>query len=256
MSQARIVVDELKRILRENGYSYRDVAARLDLSEASVKRLFSQADFSLERLEKVLAMAGLDFSDLMDRVNSRREFLSELTPEQEEALVGDPDFFVITFLVLNRWRIEEIVEEYDFTPQVVEKVLLRLNRLKLIELLPLNRYRLLTSRNFTWRRHGSVSRFFRRTVLPEFFDSQFRDPGEDLRFLGGMLSADSALEMNDGIRRLARQFAELTEQDSRLPLSRKAGCSAVLGFRPIEYSIFRERRRPDRPPRRLDLGSD
>lgn len=253
MAEAHTLVAELKRALREAGYTYRDVAAHLELSEASVKRMFARENFTLARLERVLGLVGLDFSELVERVNARREFLSELTMEQEEALVSDPEFFVITFLVLNRWTLDEIVAEYEFTEREVERVLLKLNRLQVIELLPLNRYRLLTSRNFAWRRHGSVSQFFKEKVLPEFYASEFRAPGEELRFLGGMLSADSLREMQDGINRLARQFAELADQDSRLPLAQKTGTSAVLAVRPIEYSMFTERRREGRPPRRLKL---
>ena len=145
MAQTAMLLAELKRALREAGYTYRDLAAHLDVSEPTVKRMFSQANFTLGRLERCLAFVGLDFSELMERVNGRRDFLSELTREQEDALVGDPELFVITFLVLNRWKIEQIVERYNFTEQQVEKTLLMLNRLKLIELLPLNRYRLLTA---------------------------------------------------------------------------------------------------------------
>ena len=253
MSQAQTLVDEVKRALREAGLTYRDVAEHLQLSEASVKRLFASGSFSLARFDKVLALLGLDFSELMERVHRRRELLSELTVEQEEALVGDPDFFVLAFLVLNRWTVEQIVAEYDFTQREVESALLRLNRLKVIELLPLNRYRLLTSRNFAWRKNGSVSRFFREHVLPEFYASDFRAAGDELRFVGGMLSADSIAEMQDGVSRLARRFAELAEHDAALPLEEKTGTSAVLAFRPIEYSMFAERRRKDRRARRLDL---
>jgi hypothetical protein len=40
------IVTELKRALRENGLTYADVAEKLSLSTASVKRLFSSGDFS------------------------------------------------------------------------------------------------------------------------------------------------------------------------------------------------------------------
>lgn len=254
MSQTLALVAGLKRAMKEAGRTYRELAAHLELSEASVKRMFTQQGFSMERMEQSLAFIGLDFSELVERVNSRREFLSELTAEQEDALVSDPDFFVVTFLVLNRWSLTEIVSEYDFSERQVEQVLLKLNRLNVIELLPLNRYRLLTSRNFAWRRQGSVSQFFKQRVMPEFFGSDFAGPGEEMRILGGMLSAASIAEMQEGVARLARRFAELAEQDSTLPLEAKTGCSAVLAFRPIEYSMFVERRRADRPVRRLKLG--
>ncbi|MEM1173271.1 MAG: helix-turn-helix domain-containing protein [Pseudomonadota bacterium] len=253
MSQAQTLVDEVKRALRENGQTYRDVATHLSLSEASIKRLFANGQFSLDRFDKLLDLIGIDFSELMERVNRRREFLSELTVEQEKALVTDPDFFVVTFLVLNRWSFRQIVDEYRFSERQVESALLRLNRLKVIELLPQNRYRLLTTRNFSWRKNGSVSRFFREQVLPEFYASEFRAAGEELRFVGGMLSADSIAEMQDGVGKLARRFAELAEQDAGLPLNEKIGTSAVLAFRPIEYSMFTERRRTGRVSARLDL---
>ena len=245
MSNAHILVRELKSALREQGLTYSDVASHLELSEASVKRLFANETFTLDRLERILGLLGIDFTELVERVNRKREFVSELLPEQEAALISDPDTFVIAFLVLNRWSIDEIVREYVYTERDVERVLLKLNRLKMIELLPLNRYRLLTSRNFTWRREGSVQRFFREHVMPELLDSEFHGPGEELRFLGGMLSRASIEEMQDGIDKLSRRFAELAERDAQLPLEEKTGCSALLAFRPIEYSMFVERRRPD-----------
>ncbi|MEM9056941.1 MAG: helix-turn-helix transcriptional regulator [Pseudomonadota bacterium] len=243
MSQTASLIAELKRALREDGHTYRDLAAHLGVSEPTVKRMFSRQNFTLERLEQALAFVGLDFSELMERVNRRRDFLSKLTLEQEDALVGDPEVFVITFLVLNHWRVDQIVERYDFNEQQVERVLLKLNRLKLIELLPLNRYRLLTARNFAWRPRGSVHRFFRERVLPEFHASDFSGEGERLRFLGGMLSPQNMAEMQDGIERLAARFADLSDQDARLPLSERSGCGAVLAFRPVEFAMFRERRR-------------
>lgn len=51
MSQTRLIVETLKRELRKQRITYRDVARRLDLSEASVKRLFSEKSFTLERIE-------------------------------------------------------------------------------------------------------------------------------------------------------------------------------------------------------------
>ncbi len=49
MAQRSLIVKELKRALREAGYTYGDVALKLRLSLASVKRLFSREDLSLER---------------------------------------------------------------------------------------------------------------------------------------------------------------------------------------------------------------
>ena len=57
--QAIALVDTLKRILKGRGITYATVAAGLGLSEASVKRMFSRRDFTLQRLEDVCRIAGV-----------------------------------------------------------------------------------------------------------------------------------------------------------------------------------------------------
>jgi len=51
MGQRTQIVAELKRALRARGLTYAQVAKHLQLSEASVKRLFAAGDLSLERLK-------------------------------------------------------------------------------------------------------------------------------------------------------------------------------------------------------------
>ncbi|MCH9695383.1 MAG: helix-turn-helix transcriptional regulator [Gammaproteobacteria bacterium] len=238
MAQAQTLVNELKKALRESGITYADVAVHLQLSEASVKRLFSRQTFSLERMERTLELLRMDFHDLVERVNSRREYVSQLTPEQEEALVGDTVLLVITFLVLNRWRYDEIRTVYDFEENLIQQKLIRLDRLRMIELLPFNRYRLLTARNFTWRRNGPVQNFFATRVQTEFFDSAFDQPEDELRFVGGMLSEGSITRMHEAIDRLSQYFDELVEKDSRLPMKQRIGCSGVFAIRPLQFSMF------------------
>jgi hypothetical protein len=53
------IVSELKRALRASGHTYAHVAQKLDLSVASVKRLFSQEDLSLERIDAICELIGL-----------------------------------------------------------------------------------------------------------------------------------------------------------------------------------------------------
>ena len=47
------LVDALKRALKGKGITYAAVAEGLGLSEASVKRMFSRRDFTLQRMDDV-----------------------------------------------------------------------------------------------------------------------------------------------------------------------------------------------------------
>ncbi|MEM7433185.1 MAG: helix-turn-helix transcriptional regulator [Pseudomonadota bacterium] len=253
MARSETLVDELKRALRDSGHTYRDVAEHLGLSEASIKRLFSKGGLSLERVDRILEFLRMDFVDLMRRVNERREYVSQLTPAQEEALVEDPVLLVVMFLVLNRWQFDDILANYDFSEREVEKRLIRLDRLRVIELLPFNRYRLLTARNFTWRRNGPVQNFFSTRIQTEFFDSDFNRPGDELRFVGGTLTQESIFRMHGAIERLSYFFDELVERDSMLPTRQRYAVSGVFAFRPMEFSMFADHR-TTRGPSLKDLA--
>ena len=57
------LIDSLKRVLKSRHVTYAVLAQRIGMSEASVKRLFSQRTFTLNRLEQVLTALELDFSN-------------------------------------------------------------------------------------------------------------------------------------------------------------------------------------------------
>ena len=65
MAQTAAIIKVLKQTLKIHGKRYVDVAEALDLTEASVKRLFSDEQFSLKRLDQICNMLGIEISDLM-----------------------------------------------------------------------------------------------------------------------------------------------------------------------------------------------
>jgi transcriptional regulator with XRE-family HTH domain len=243
MAQIGLLVTELKRYLKAQGVTYASLAKQLDLSESSVKRQFARQSFSLARLEQILNLVGLEIADLIALMNERREFLTELTPEQEDALLTDPKLLLVMYLLLNGWPLAEITNTFAIDDAEVERLLIRLHRARIIELLPFNRVKLLTARNFTWRKDGPVQRFFVREVQREFLDSSFAEPGEHLRFVAGHLSRASLAQLQQSMDRVAREFDELARRDAALPREERSGCSAVFALRPWEFSMFAALRR-------------
>jgi transcriptional regulator with XRE-family HTH domain len=247
MAQVSLLVTELKRYLKSHGVTYAVLGKQLGLSESSVKRLFARQSFSLQRLEQILNLLGLEIADLVTLMNERREFLTELTPEQEDALLADPKQLLMTYLLVNGWPLAEITNTFAIDDAEAERVLIRLHRARIIELLPSNRVKLLTARNFTWRKNGPVQAFFRREVQREFLDSSFAAPAEHLRFVAGLLSPASLAQLQQSIERLAREFDELGRRDATLPLAERRSCSAVFALRPWEFSMFAALRRKQPP---------
>ena len=243
MAQVGLLVTELKRYLKAQGVTYAVLAKQLGLSESSIKRQFARQSFSLARLEQILNLVGLEIADLIALMNERREFLTQLTPEQEDALLADPKLLLTMYLLLNGWPLAEITSTFAIDDAEAERLLIRLHRARIIELLPFNRVKLLTARNFTWRKDGPVQRFFVREVQREFLESTFAAPGEHLRFVAGLLSRASLAQLQQSMDRLAREFDELARRDAALPLGERSSSSAVFALRPWEFSMFTALRR-------------
>ncbi|MGO4775586.1 helix-turn-helix domain-containing protein, partial [Lysobacter sp. 2RAB21] len=96
------LVDALKRFLRAQDLTYRDLAGRLKLSEAAVKRMFSRRAMSLQRLEQVCDVLDIGLAELSAEAARGRAPMAMLSEAQEQALVDEPALLVALFLTLNR----------------------------------------------------------------------------------------------------------------------------------------------------------
>ena len=108
----REIVEALKKVLKARGMTYADLARALRVSTPTVKRLFSQRTFTLQRLEEILKVIELDFYELARLSHGRRSGPVELSLEQEAALAKDARLFSVFWLICNEWRFEEIVAEF------------------------------------------------------------------------------------------------------------------------------------------------
>jgi transcriptional regulator with XRE-family HTH domain len=237
MPERAVMVAELKRALRERGLTYAAVARPLGLSLATVKRLFARGDFSLERFERICELAGLGLRELLARAEEHSAPTNQLTLTQEREIVADPRLFLVTWLVLNRSSFEEITRSYRFTERELLRYFIRLDRLKVLELQPFNRVRLLVSRRFTWRAGGPVQRYLHRKLLREFLASHFVGAQEEFVFHGATVSREVLAQLKRVQQNAARECMELIDQDRSAPQAR-IGAAFVLALRPWRYSGF------------------
>ena len=66
MQETEQMLQFLRRRLKAQGITQKDLALKLNVSEASVKRMFAGENLSLARLEQVCQLIGLDLTDCSD----------------------------------------------------------------------------------------------------------------------------------------------------------------------------------------------
>ena len=238
MSQQQALVQVLKQSLRQQGITYAQLAQQLGLSEASVKRLFSKQQFTLQRLEQICQLLALELTDLLRLLDAQQSRVTQLTEQQEREITLDLTLLLVTVSVLNRWTMQQILDWYQLTETECLQKLLRLDRLQLIELLPQNRIKLRMAANFSWREGGPIQQFFQQKIASEFFNRRFNQQGEYLLVLNGMLSAASNQQFQRKLARLGQDFNELNRQDANLPLAQRHGVSVVLAMRDWRFGLF------------------
>ncbi|MET0042126.1 MAG: helix-turn-helix domain-containing protein [Candidatus Thiodiazotropha sp. 6PLUC3] len=245
MSQVVALLETLKLELRSKGITYRDIAAQLALSENSVKRLFAEKSFSVARLERVCELIDLELSDLVQKMVEGRERINMLTEDQEREMVGNTKLLLVAICIFNYWRFDQILAEYDLTETELIQLLVKLDRLRIIDLLPLNRIKLVVDKKFTWRTNGPIQNYFQKYAQPEFLNAKFLEEDEALIFSNGVLSESSRIAMLRQLKKVSGEFFRLHEEDAALPLNQRQGTSLMLALRPWDFSVFRELRRDD-----------
>ena len=248
MAQRTQIVAELKRALRGRGITYAHVAKHLGLSEASVKRLFAAGDFSLERLDLICELAGLEMSELVEQMREQASPVNQLTLAQEQEVVADSKLFLMTWLVLNRWQLDDIVRTYDFTQREALRYLIKLDRLRIIELQPGNRTRVLVSRHFAWRPGGPVHNYIHQKLIKEFLATHFHGSRDEFIFHGGVVSAAAFTQIKRTLQSAVRECTEVMDRDRAVPLADRSGAAFLVALRPWQFSGFSEFIRKNPPP--------
>jgi transcriptional regulator with XRE-family HTH domain len=243
MAQTHHLINTLKKALKAHGLTYADIAKKIDLSEASIKRMFSEKNFTLKRLDQLCQCMDMELSDLLNLMKEDEPNISQLSEEQEKEIVNDLTLLLVTVCVLNRWTLNDITSRYKISETEGIKYLAKLDRLKIIDLLPKNKIKLLIASNFAWRENGPIQKFFQLKVEKEFFSTRFNKANERLFVINGMLANNSNIVFQKKMEKLVKEFNELNDSDASLSLDERNGTTVVMAIRQWEYGLFEPMRR-------------
>ena len=243
MSTTADLVTLLKKELKAARMTYADLAVKLGMAESSVKRMLAKGDMPLSRIDAICRALKLDFADLARRVADTQPLLAELTEAQEKAVVADKKLLLAAICVLSQWTLEQITTSYRVSEAECIKYLAQLDRIGIIELKPLNRYRLKLAKTFRWRPHGPVMDYFRDNALLDYFSGGFDGNGEGLLLVHGSISRGLAPSFLERMQRVAQDFAQQHQTDQKLGEKDREGFTLLLAMRSWEFEAFAVLRR-------------
>ena len=243
MSTTADLILALKKELKSTHMTYADLATALGMAESSVKRMLAKGDMPLSRIDAICRALKLDFADLARRVADAQPLLAQLTQDQEKAVVADKKLLLVAICVLSQWTLEQITTSYRLTEAQCVGYLVKLDRIGIIELRPLNRYRLKLAKTFRWRPHGAVMDYFRENALLDYFAGGFNGDSEGLLLVHGSISRSVAPSFMERMQRVAQDFAQQHLADQKLNDKDREGYTLLLAMRSWEFAAFSSLRR-------------
>ncbi|MEW6995454.1 helix-turn-helix domain-containing protein [Colwelliaceae bacterium MEBiC 14330] len=246
MSQIKEISTTLKKLLRQKNITYKDVAEQLDMSEANIKRIFSTQSFSLERLEQICHLIHISLSDLFliaQKQQKQQKQISQLSVEQEKELVTDTKLFLVAACVRDSWSFAEIIQRYQISEHECIRLMAKLDKLKMIQLLPNNEYKLLIAQDFRWIPDGPLEQNIANEVFGEFMNARFKGEHSFRFYLRGTYSKSSVDIIQRKLNQVAKEAAILNQEDAALPLDSRQHVGMLVAMRPWELARFSKIRR-------------
>lgn len=242
MNRSNALLIPLRKALRAQGWTIRALAQELNSGEATVKRWLAGKAMTLDRFDRLAALAGTSLAELARAVEAPDEALAqELTLAQERALAGDEFLSFLFMALLGGHGPDEIAADFAVPSRAMEAALVRLERLALIDRRAGGRVRPRVDRAIVWRK-SPMRALFEERMKPQFMTMDFA--ADEAVFASELikLSAQGAATLAEMIEQHRRDVQALAERDRETSHLPRAWYGMLCAMRALDTSGLQ---RPD-----------
>jgi transcriptional regulator with XRE-family HTH domain len=229
----------LRQQLRAKGLHYRDVAARLKVSEGTVKRYFSGKGVSIIVLDKLAQIVDLDLLSLA--VLAQQQNITEpwLTKAQQAALKRSKLSVVVLQYLSLGFTPAQLIQEFDLAEQM-ETILTRLQDWGLIRRVSTNKVRMLVKPRSGGPIDDDVQEG-RIKMARRFLSAiDLHDEGCEWTCYYARLSRVSVVRLREIIKRFHSDVHALTKSEIDLPPEETQWYQLFVGAEPkSRKNLFR-----------------
>lgn len=212
------VFQSLKLILKNRQMTYADLAAAMEVSEPTIKRMFVEQDCKMGRLLKMCDVLEVSLSDVMDRAKRAEEAAFELPLETERLLAREPLLFYMFILLRDGISDQDIQDRYDISPSQYFLNMRQLEKMGLARTRQDGTITVYKEIRIQFRRHGPLRGLIRH-INTEFFVETYERPDSDVsafRTLSRRMLPDTAAFMRKELTELVERVNRLARQDQMI----------------------------------------
>lgn len=206
----------LKEEFRARGLRRTDVAARLGISEVTVKRYLSGKSLTIPTLERLAALVDQDLLSLAASAQEQTIRLPEFSQVQQAALSKSKPLMIIFILLLRNWPQARIENYLGLSRQELGEAIAKLEQFGLIRRLPGNRIKPLVRFHINPKGDNPLSEYWREHARKFIMDFNLRGNNSEWDYNGYWLSPASVRELRGMMQRFMADVRALGRKDVAL----------------------------------------
>ncbi len=185
------IIKVLKTELKKNKITYNQVALRLDMTEAGVKKLFNKDDISLKKIESICELMNVSVIDILKASENDDVESVKFNDKQVQFFLAKPHFFHFFMkLAYEQKSPLEIQSEFKLTVKSVSLYLKKLEELGLIKRHPHNQNQIVGGIPLALITKGTELENFKFDITQKLLDHLKQNSDHQLKGAGLYLSSD------------------------------------------------------------------
>lgn len=234
------IFDILKKALKVRRVTYSKLGFEIGLSEASVKRMFSEGDCKLSRLLEICEILQISIDDIFERADRLEQEPQVLSVATEAALAANKSLFSLFILLRESVSEKELEKVFGISENDIFLHARELEKLGLMEIHATGqRYRVVNRGPIKFRLKGPLNKAMKNINLN--FISRAVDLGETqgAAFVSTSRKVlpDTANLIKQDIEALTKKMSNLARQDQLIAEDKELETfKLVVGWAPIDFS--------------------
>jgi len=211
----QIVLEALKKTLKNKKMSYKVLADEIGMSESGLKKLLNAKDISLNRLSQITNALGVSLADLMDLAHEEDVKSIRLSKNQEKALLADNTLLrVLWRMTVENKNEAETIKIEKITRKTLTSSLLKLENLDLIR--PIKSGKVVSVHNeiYRWANEGKLVQKINQDWSITTLNKTLKNLDQSFHQLSFLqLSSKSKKQLMARLQELADEFARTARRD-------------------------------------------
>lgn len=217
----------VKKALKVKGMTYSELALKIGMTESGIKKLLSSKDCSINRLAQISDAMEISLKDLIESCAEMKVINHTYTVDQEEFFLKNEGYFYFFWELRNhQYDIEKLRTSYKLTDKSIQKYLLKLDSIGVIELHENNKIKPVIEKadRGNWEGNTQLAKKMIPTFKKGLFEHSLNILGsgkytkEDISHQMNLMSLreESFKELNNDLRAVIRKYSKKAHKEKIL----------------------------------------